>query len=131
MLIVILQILIPVSTQLDKWTVAEVLKDKFIHNQSQRDTINITAQLENKAEATIELSASFLAYVAESIPEDQSTYARTALLLICLNIRLPSTKKCPLILTLGQIRVRLFYATSRKTNAKHHFVDFNPSVYPI
>ena len=60
---------------------AEVLKDKFIHNQSQRDTVDITAQLENKAEVAIELSASFLAYVTESIAKDQSTHARTALLL--------------------------------------------------
>ena len=61
---------------------AEILKDKFIHNQSQQDTIDIIAQLENEAEATIELSASFLVYyVAESIAEDQSTYAHTALLL--------------------------------------------------
>ena len=60
---------------------AEVLKDEFIHNQSQRDTVNITAQLENKAEATIELSASFLAHVTESIAKDQSTHAHTALLL--------------------------------------------------
>ena len=65
---------------MDEWTAAEVLKDEFIHNQSQRDIDN-TAQLENEAEATIELSASFLAYVAESIAEDQSTHARTALFL--------------------------------------------------
>ena len=69
------------STQFDEWTVAEVLKDEFIHNQSQRDTIDITAQLENKAEAAIELSASFLAYVTESIAKDQSTHAHTTLLL--------------------------------------------------
>ena len=43
----------------------------------------------------------------------------------------PSTEKRPLILTLGQIRVSLFYATSRKTNAERHFVGFNPSIYPI
>ena len=60
---------------------AEVLKDEFTHNQSQRDAFYFTAQLENKAEAAIELSASFLAYVAESISEDQSTCARSALLL--------------------------------------------------
>ena len=65
--------------QFDKWTAAEILKDEFIHNQSQRDTVDITAQLENEVEATIELSASFLVYyVAKSIAEDQS---HTALLL--------------------------------------------------
>jgi fatty acid synthase subunit alpha, fungi type len=66
-----------VSTQLDEWTAAEVLKDEFAHNQSQRDTVDTPAD----EEATIELSASFLAYVAESIAEDQSTHAHTALLL--------------------------------------------------
>ena len=45
------------------------------------DAVDTTAQLENEAEATIELSARFLAYVAESIAEEQSTHARTALLL--------------------------------------------------
>ena len=59
---------------------AEVLKEEFIHKQSQRDAVDTTAQLENEAEATIELSARFLAYVAESIAVDQSTHARTALL---------------------------------------------------
>jgi N-terminal domain in fatty acid synthase subunit beta len=58
-----------------------VLKDEFTHNQPQRDTVATTAQLENEAEGTIEPFASFLAYVAESIAEDQSTHARTALLL--------------------------------------------------
>ena len=86
MLSIILQISIPVSTQFDEWTVAEVLKDEFIHNQSQRDTIDITAQLENKAEAAIELSASFLVYVVGSIPKDQLTHSRTCYSLTCSNI---------------------------------------------
>ena len=80
------QVTIPVflvSTQsLDKWTVAEVLKDEFTHNQSQQqlgDTID-TTQLENDNYIS-RLSADFLAYVAESIAEDQSTHARTALLM--------------------------------------------------
>jgi len=60
--------------------VAEILKDKFVHKQSQRDAVDTTFQLENKAEATIELSARFLAYVAESSAMDQSTHARIALL---------------------------------------------------
>ena len=55
--------------------------DEFTHNQSQRDAVDTTAQLENEVEAAIELSASFLAYVAGSISEDQSTHFRTALLL--------------------------------------------------
>ena len=48
---------------------AEVLKDKFTHKQSQQDTVDTIAPLENEAEATIELSASFLAYVGESYPK--------------------------------------------------------------
>jgi N-terminal domain in fatty acid synthase subunit beta len=62
-----------------KWTRRAILKDKFTHNQSQRDTFDTTVQLENEAEATtIELSASFLAYVTESIAEDQLTHAHTS-----------------------------------------------------
>src|ERR1700734_3074055 len=75
-----LHLLSLLACQLDEWTTAEILRDEFTHNQSQRDTVDTTAQLENEAEATIELSASFLAYVAESIAKDQSTQARTALL---------------------------------------------------
>ena len=60
---------------------AEVLKVEFTHKQSQRDTVDTTAQLENEAEASIELSARFLAYFVEGLAEDQSTPTRTALLL--------------------------------------------------
>jgi len=81
MLSTVSKVSIPVSTQLDEWTAAEVLKDEFTHNQSQRDAVDTTVQLENQAEATIELSAHFLAHVARSISKDpQSTHARTALL---------------------------------------------------
>ncbi|KAF4614083.1 hypothetical protein D9613_007929 [Agrocybe pediades] len=73
---------IPVSTQTDEWIAAEVLRDEFTHTQSQLDAVDATAQLENEAEATVELSARFLAHVAASIPRDpQSVSARTALLL--------------------------------------------------
>ena len=54
---------------------------EFTHDQSQRDAVDTTAQLENEVEAAVELSASFLACVAGSISEDQSTHSRTALLL--------------------------------------------------
>jgi len=76
------QVSIPVSTQADEWIAAEVLRDEFTHIQSQLDAVDSTAQLEDEAEATVELSARFLAHVAASIPNDpQSTHARTALLL--------------------------------------------------
>ena len=59
---------------------AEALKGDFIHNQSWSDTIDTTAQLENKAEATLKIFGRFLVYVAD-ISEDQLTHACTALLL--------------------------------------------------
>ena len=57
---------------------AEVVKNEFTHKQSQRDAVDTTAQLENEAEASIELPARFLAYVVEGLAEDQSTPTRTA-----------------------------------------------------
>ncbi|KAF9532470.1 fatty acid synthase [Crepidotus variabilis] len=76
-----LRISIPVSTQSDEWIAAEVLRDEFSHIQAQLDAVDSTAQLENEAEATVELSARFLAHVADSINKDaQSIKARTALL---------------------------------------------------
>ena len=33
----------PVPPELDEWTAAEVLKDEFVRNQSQRDAIDTTA----------------------------------------------------------------------------------------
>ncbi|KAG6819277.1 hypothetical protein H0H93_013528, partial [Arthromyces matolae] len=60
-----LPLAIPVSTNADDWIV-----------------VNVTAQLENENEATIELAASFLGFVAERInAESQSEAARTSLLL--------------------------------------------------
>ncbi|KAF9485144.1 fatty acid synthetase alpha subunit [Pholiota conissans] len=77
-----IRISIPVSTNADEWIAAEVLRDEFTHIQSQLDAVDVTAQLENEAEATVELAARFLALVAESVPKDpQSTPARTAVLL--------------------------------------------------
>ena len=69
------------STKSDEWIVAEVLRDEFIHNQSQLDSVN-TAHLENEAEANLELSAHFLAHIAENVDRDaESAEARAALLL--------------------------------------------------
>ena len=77
-----MQVSIPVSTECNEWIAAEVLRDEFTHIQSQLDAVDSTAQLENEAEATVELSARFLAHVAASVPKDpQSTSARAALLL--------------------------------------------------
>ncbi|KAJ3517947.1 hypothetical protein NLJ89_g178 [Agrocybe chaxingu] len=77
-----IRISIPVPTQPDEWIAAEVLRDEFTHTQSQLDAVDSTTLLQNESEATLELSARFLAHVADSIPKDpQSTIARTALLL--------------------------------------------------
>ncbi|KAF8969171.1 fatty acid synthase [Flammula alnicola] len=77
-----IRISIPVSTNTDEWIAAEVLRDEFTHIQSQLDAVDNAAQLDNEAEATVELAARFLAHVAASIPKDpQSTPARAALLL--------------------------------------------------
>lgn len=76
------QVSIPVSTNTDEWITAEVLRDEFEHSQSLLATVDATAQLENEAEATVELSAKFLALVAEKVNEEpQSVTARTSLLL--------------------------------------------------
>lgn len=76
------QISIPVSTKTDEWIAAEVLRDEFIHAQSQNAAADATAQVEDESEATVELAAKFLAHVASNIDNDsQSTEARIQLLL--------------------------------------------------
>ena len=77
-----LQISIPVSTQADEWTAAEVLRDEFTHVQSTDDAIDATAALENTTEASIELLSRFLSFVAGKLDEcAQSDAARTSILL--------------------------------------------------
>ncbi|KAJ2985693.1 hypothetical protein NUW54_g10066 [Trametes sanguinea] len=77
-----LAISIPVSTQADEWTAAEVLRDEFTHIQTTDDAIDTTAELENATEATVELFARFLRFAAEKLDEDaQSEAARTSILL--------------------------------------------------
>ncbi|KAK0450204.1 fatty acid synthase [Armillaria borealis] len=74
-----IRVSIPVSTCHDEWICAEVLRDEFTHEQSLVDAVDTTAQLENLEEATVELTARFLGYIAEHL--DQDTEARTLLLL--------------------------------------------------
>ncbi|KAJ7285205.1 fatty acid synthase [Mycena rebaudengoi] len=77
-----IRISVPVSTNADEWISAEVLRDEFAHEQSLLDAIDTTAQLENAAEATVELSARFLGYVAQKLPQlPESVVAHTSLLL--------------------------------------------------
>ncbi|EIW57289.1 fatty acid synthase [Trametes versicolor FP-101664 SS1] len=77
-----IRISIPVSTDADEWTAAEVLRDDFTHVQTTDDAIETTAELENATEATVELFARFLRFAAEKLDEDaQSEPARTSILL--------------------------------------------------
>lgn len=72
------QVSIPVSAQSDKWIAAEILRDEFI--QAQESAIENT-EVENAAEASIELFARFLNFVAQRLDTDpQSSPARTSLL---------------------------------------------------
>ncbi|KAJ6624064.1 fatty acid synthase [Mycena sp. CBHHK59/15] len=77
-----IRVSIPVSTSADEWVSAEILRDEFMHEQSLLDAIDTTAQLENEAEATVELAARFLGHVAQKLHQlPESTAARTSLLL--------------------------------------------------
>ncbi|KAJ7745730.1 fatty acid synthase [Mycena metata] len=77
-----IRVSIPVSTSADEWISAEVLREEFAHEQSLLDPVDTTAQLENEAEATVELAARFLGYVAQKLNQiPESVAARTSLLL--------------------------------------------------
>jgi len=76
----LVKISIPVSTKSDEWIAAEVLRDEFIYMQSQ-DAVQVTAEPENKTEASIDLAAKFLAHIASNVDNDsQSTEARIQVL---------------------------------------------------
>ncbi len=75
MLTIVCQISIPVSTEADEWTAAEVLRDEFTHIQTTNDTTDATAELENAAEASVELASRFLRYVAGELDEDAPGHA--------------------------------------------------------
>ncbi|KAJ7769033.1 fatty acid synthase, partial [Mycena olivaceomarginata] len=77
-----IRVSIPVSTSTDEWISAEILRDEFVHEQSLVDAIDTTADLENEAEAAVELAARFLGFVAQKLHQlTESTAARTSLLL--------------------------------------------------
>ena len=62
-----------------------MLRDQFTSERKTQDVIDTTAELENTTEASIELFALFLRFVAEKLAsEPQSSAAHTALLLIAL-----------------------------------------------
>ncbi|KAI0685962.1 fatty acid synthase [Cytidiella melzeri] len=80
-----ISISIPVPPSGDEWIVAEVLRDEFAAERKTQDAIDITAELENGEEASVELFALFLRFIAEKLDsEPQSSAARTALLLTAL-----------------------------------------------
>ena len=64
---------IPVSTANDEWISAEILRESFIHSQKLQDTIDTTIQLENDSEASVELFARFLLFVANNINSDPNS----------------------------------------------------------
>ncbi|KAK7057294.1 acyl transferase/acyl hydrolase/lysophospholipase [Favolaschia claudopus] len=81
-----IRVSIPVSTNPDEWISAEVLREDFVHQQSLVDAIDTTTQLENAQEATVELAARFLGFVAKKLGQlPESTAARTSLLLNVFN----------------------------------------------
>jgi fatty acid synthase subunit beta len=76
-----LPVSIPVSTRTDEWIAAEVLRDEFMHSQKDLDAVDPTTELENNWEATLDLFARFLGFIAGSLHGDQqSPRARTLLL---------------------------------------------------
>ncbi|KAJ3916064.1 fatty acid synthase [Lentinula edodes] len=77
-----IRVSIPVSTKADEWISAEILREEFTHEQSLIDAVGNTAELENQAEASLELAARFLGFIATRVHENsECTAARTALLL--------------------------------------------------
>jgi fatty acid synthase subunit alpha len=78
---VFLQISFPVSTQTDEWIAAAVLRDEFLHSEKVIDPIE-TANESDISEATVSLSARFLAFICQRIHEDtESMSPRIAFLL--------------------------------------------------
>ena len=75
------QVSIPVSTSQDEWIPAEILRESFVYSQKLQDAIDTTTQLEDDSEATVELFARFLAFVAGNVNSDpNSSRPRTNLL---------------------------------------------------
>jgi fatty acid synthase subunit alpha len=67
-------VLISISTSHNEWISAEILRESFIHSQKLQDTIDTTIQLGNDSEATVELSARFLTFVAKNVASDPNSF---------------------------------------------------------
>ena len=75
------QVSIPVSTQVDEWIAAEVLRDDFIHSQTQLDATDDVAQSESPSQASVDLFTRFLAFIAQKVSDaPDSTKARISVL---------------------------------------------------
>ncbi|KAJ3540249.1 hypothetical protein NM688_g6254 [Phlebia brevispora] len=72
---------IPVAIKGDEWIVAETLRDEFATKRDTQDAIDTTVELENENEASVELFARFLRFVATKVEDgSQSTAAHVAFL---------------------------------------------------
>ncbi|KZT67951.1 hypothetical protein DAEQUDRAFT_367722 [Daedalea quercina L-15889] len=61
-----IRVSIPISTETNEWTAAEVLRDEFTHD----DTLHTPTQPEDVKQATIELFARFLRFIAQNVDAD-------------------------------------------------------------
>ena len=76
------QVSIPIPSQGDEWIGAEILRDQFVTERNANDTIDTAAEIGTETQASVELFALFLRFIAKKLDaEPQSFAARTALLL--------------------------------------------------
>ena len=76
------QVSIPVPSQGDEWIVAEVLRDQFTTERNAQDAVDATAEIDDETQASVELFALFLRFIAKKLDaESQSSAARITLLL--------------------------------------------------
>ena len=76
------QLSIPVSTGANEWIAAEILRDDFVHKERLDGVVENTTELDDISEATVELFARFLAFIADNIkPGTTCSSARTNVLL--------------------------------------------------
>lgn len=79
------QFSVPVDASGDVWVAAEVLRDEFVHSQKDVDAVETTSDLEDASQATVELFARFLAFVADNLStDDRLAEARTEVLLFAI-----------------------------------------------
>ncbi|KAG2076495.1 hypothetical protein BDR04DRAFT_694370 [Suillus decipiens] len=72
---------IPVSTQIDEWIAAEVLRDDFILSQQRVDVVDTVADPERPLQAYVDIFARFLAFIAQRTSDaSDCTTARISLL---------------------------------------------------